>query len=262
MRKNKIKVTVCQLSDQLPQLHKDWQDLTAHVKSQGSEVVLLPEMPFHPWLASSPQSDQKLWQTSVQAHDFWLQKLPELSVPLVLGTRPVIKNGVNLNQGFIWAAQKGYQAVHNKYYLPDEEGFFEATWYRRGPKDFSPVLHDDLKIGFLICTEMWFTEHARAYARHGTSLLACPRATAGYSADKWIAGGRAAAVMSGAFCLSSNRGGTGASGTEWAGNGWIIDPEEGEVLGVTTPDLPFLTLELELNIAAKAKNTYPRYVRE
>lgn len=82
------------------------------------------------------------------------------------------------------------------------------------------------------------------------------------SVDKWIAGGRAAAVISGAYCLSSNRGGIDQHGFEWAGTGWIIEPEEGDVLALTSLEHPFVTLDIDLTIAENAKRTYPRYVPE
>ena len=40
----------------------------------------------------------------------------------------------------------------------------------------------------------------------------------------------------------------------------IIEPEEGAVLGVTTAERPFLTLDINLEAAHRAKNSYPRYV--
>ena len=72
--------------------------------------------------------------------------------------------------------------------------------------------------------------------------------------------GRAAAVVSGAFCLSSNRGGTDSSGADWAGTGWIVEPEEGGILGLTSRTNPFLSIEIVLSQADQAKTTYPRYV--
>jgi N-carbamoylputrescine amidase len=45
------------------------------------------------------------------------------------------------------------------------------------------------------------------------------------------------------------------------GTGWIIDPEGG-VLGVTSPEQSFLTLEIDLTAAEEARTTYPRYVPE
>jgi N-carbamoylputrescine amidase len=107
---------------------------------------------------------------------------------------------------------------------------------------------------------MWFVQHAREYSKQGVQLLACPRATPAGTVEKWIVGGRVAAVVSGAFCLSSNFSGNAGELGEWAGSGWIIEPEEGRLLGTTSPEAPFLTLDIDLNAADAAKRTYPRYV--
>jgi hypothetical protein len=40
----------------------------------------------------------------------------------------------------------------------------------------------------------------------------------------------------------------------------VIEPEEGEVMGVTAQKVPFLTVEIDLVIAERAKQAYPRYV--
>ena len=60
-------------------------------------------------------------------------------------------------------------------------------------------------------------------------------------------------------CLSSNLTGRTEDGRDFGGNGWIIDPE-GNVLGLTSDEKPFLTLDLDLSISHHAKQTYPRYV--
>ena len=44
--------------------------------------------------------------------------------------------------------------------------------------------------------------------------------------------------------------------------GWIIEPQEGEILGLTSSKQPFLSLEIDLTVADQAKNTHPRYVRD
>jgi len=67
-------------------------------------------------------------------------------------------------------------------------------------------------------------------------------------------------VVSGAYCLSSNFGYRDGDAFKWGGNGWIIEPEGGTVLGTTSRERPFLTLEIELRVAEAAKHTYPRYV--
>ena len=235
----------------------EWSRLVEYVAGEQSELVLLPEMPFFPWIAATLPFEVEKWEASVEEHERWLERLSDLAPALVLASRPVVHRR---NEGFIWDSDSGYRRVHDKYYLPDEEGFWEATWYERGEPDFTAFETEAIKTGFAICTEIWFTEHARGYARQGIHLLACPRATEKPTVDKWIAGGRAAAVMSGAFCISSNRSGEGRA-VQWGGSGWIIDPD-GRVLGLTSSEEPFVTLDLDLELAEMAKDTYPRYVSE
>lgn len=234
----------------------EWSRLVGHVAREQSELVLLPEMPFFPWIAAAKPFELQKWDASVEDHERWVARLSELAPAGVLASRPVAQRR---NEGFVWDSQ-GYRGVHDKYYLPDEEGFWETTWYERGEPNFIAAATMSIKVGLAICTELWFTEHARNYAQQGIHLLACPRATELATIDKWIAGGRAAAIMAGAFCISSNRSGEG-SGIHWGGNGWVIDPD-GEVLGLTSSEEPILTLDLDLEKAEAAKETYPRYVSE
>ena len=260
-RKRFVKVTVCELSNDPEEFKLQWQQLVAHVHAHGSDLVLLPEMPFYPWIARTRQFHPSVWEASMKAHDAWISMLDELQPAMVLGTRPVNKAGKRLNEGFSWDAHHGYRAVHTKTYLPEEEWFWEASWYDCGNREFKLINTEQVNIGFLICTELWFNEPARVYGAEGAHLIVCPRATAMASAEKWIAGGRTAAVVSGAFCLSSNRGGTDKHGMAWGGRGWIIDPEEGDVVGLTSPSQPFITLDINLSAAETAKQTYPRYVQ-
>lgn len=255
-----MKVTICELPDAGEAMQQAWSGLTAHVRQAGSQLVLLPEMPFFPWIAAGERPDADQWQAAVQAHADWMQRFDELAPATVLGSQPVLVAGKRFNQGYVWHPGTGHTPTHEKYYLPDEPGFREASWYDRGDLEFRPVGAGGADIGFAICSELWFTEHARSYARQGVHLLVCPRATERATLDKWIAGGTSAAVMSGSFCISSNRSGEG-SGISWGGAGWIIDPDGG-LLAKTAADQPYLTLDLDLAAAEQAKHTYPRDVPE
>lgn len=255
-----MKVTVCELPNESVVLENAWKRLVDHVQSNDSEFVLLPEMPFFRWLAHSHDLDSNLWEQAVRAHDTWITRLADLAPATVASTRPIIVDGVRHNAGYVWKTIRGAEIVHTKYYLPDEEGFWEASWYERGNGDFLPADTAKGKVGFLICTEIWFNWHAREYGKRGVQLLVCPRATPTLTAPKWVAGGQAAAVVSGAFCLSSNLSGKTLVGGDYAGVGWIIEPGEGKVLGLTSPERPFLTLDIDLVEADRAKKTYPRYV--
>lgn len=255
-----MNVTVCQLRNQPEELAADWERLTEHVQQSKSDLVLLPEMPFHPWLAANPRANPSAWQTAVYHHEQWLSRFPDLGTAVLLSSRPIIQNGKHLNQGYLWQQAAGLLPVHLKYYLPDEEGYWEASWYERGNGRFEPIQYHQLKVGFMICTDMWFMQHASAYGQAGIHILAVPRATPHETISKWQAGGQAAAIISGAFCLSSNLYSEPTTAVNLGGCGWIIDPD-GRVLATTSPEQPFITLALDLQIAEAAKQTYPRYVK-
>jgi N-carbamoylputrescine amidase len=191
----------------------------------------------------------------------FLDRLGDLAPAFVLATLPVEQGSLRLNQAFVWGQTLGYQPVHAKTYFPDEPGFFEAQWFHPTPRDFTPYQLGETKIGFLICTELMFNEWARYYGRKGCHLIAVPRATEKTSVERWLIALRMAAIVSGAFVLSSNHVGIGPSGVNFGGAGAIISPE-GEVLGVTSFDEPFITIEVNLQEAEAAKKKYPRYVRE
>ena len=255
-----MKVTVCELPNEPTALEHAWGQLVAHVHKHDSEFVLLPEMPFFRWLAHTRDVDTGQWGQAVAAHEAWIARLTDLSPATVISTRPLTVSGKRQNAGYVWEPGRGAKTVHTKYYLPDEPGFWEASWYERGDRDFSLAETAKGNVGFLICTEIWFNSHAREYGQDGMQLLVCPRATPNPTAPKWVAGGQAAAVVSGAYCLSSNLAGSTPEGGDYAGVGWIIEPGEGKVLGLTSSQQPFLTLDIDLAEADRAKKTYPRYV--
>ncbi|MGB7873911.1 MAG: hypothetical protein WBL25_05970 [Anaerolineales bacterium] len=44
------------------------------------------------------------------------------------------------------------------------------------------------------------------------------------------------------------------------GVGWIIEPSEGKMLGLSSSQQPFLKLDIELEAADRAQKTCPRHV--
>jgi len=254
-----MRITVCELPDDRDDFERAWEGLTDHARTEASDIVLLPEMPFHCWLMADREPDIALWDAAVADHDRWEGRLGELAPAAVLGSRPITREGRRFNEGFIHEPGTGYRGVHLKNYLPDEEGFWEATWYERGPGEFAVTPLKEAAIGFQICTDLWFLEHAREMGRSGAQLIAVPRATPAATIPKWLTGGAVAAVVSGAFTLSSNRVAPPGSGVDLGGCGWICDPE-GVMLAITSPELPWLTIEVDPGEADRAKKTYPRYV--
>uniref|UniRef100_A0A831TD48 Carbon-nitrogen hydrolase family protein n=1 Tax=Thermorudis peleae TaxID=1382356 RepID=A0A831TD48_9BACT len=254
-----MRVTVCELPDGAEGFARAWSQLVQHVREEQSDLVLLPEMPAVAWFCGLPQFQPGIWQAAVVAHLELLERLGELAGTIVLGSRPVERGGARLNQAFAWTTEGGYQPVHEKRFLPDHQGFFEARWFDRGPDAFAVASVEGVAIGFLVCSDAMFPERARHYGRQGAQLIAVPRATGGH--DRWLVAARMAAIVSGAYVLSSNRAGDAAldPAFRFGGRGWVIDPE-GEVLAETSTARPFVTVEIDLEATAVARRTYPRYL--
>lgn len=255
-------VTVCQLRvEGAAGPVTDWPALVAHVHDHESDLILLPEMPFYPWPFAEEKFRPAVWANAEKAHESWLLRLGEFGTAIVAASRPVTRGGRRLNEGFIWSVGQGYTAIHDKVYLPDEAGFWEASWYERGEKSFrtAPLPGETAAAGFLICTELWFLEQARAYGQAGAGLLLTPRATEKRTVDRWLAAGRVAAIVAGAYSLSSNHSTEADEPVPLGGQGWVITPE-GEVLVTTSATQPFVSVEIDLSVAEAARTTYPRYV--
>ena len=264
-----MKVTVCQINPFDGQRDDHLKALKTHLQDAKSDFLLLPEMCFSNWLASSPNPDPQSWQDAVASHQGYIKNLSDFGVKFIVGTRPIIAyNNDWYNQAFLWDVEtNAAQGWREKYYLPDESGYYEQTWYQRGAKEFGTAHAGEMYLGVQICTEMWFYEWARQYGSLQIDVLCVPRASPHSEKDKWLAGGRVAAICAGAYCLSSNLcapitedSATGEV-TDLGGLSWIIDPE-GNVLATTTEDAPFATAEIDLELARESKKTYPRYVPE
>lgn len=255
-----MKVTVCELASAAHQFLPQWQDLLAYVKETQSELLVLPEMPFYPWLCGSEQYSAEQWQAAELAHHSYLAQLLDLPCAVV-ASRPVTEESGRYNRGFL-SENAAYTEVHSKYYLPDEVGFWEASWYQPGDGKFKTFDTAQAKCGMLICTDIWFLERARQYGRAGAQLIVNPRANYPGAQDQamWQIATQAAAFSSGAWVLTSNLLPPDADENTCA-QGWIVSPD-GEVVAQTCIDQPFVTYDLDLNAALEARRRYPCYVKE
>ena len=251
-----MRVTVCELPHEANALADAWAALCEHTVAHASQLVLLPELAMVEPVWQSECFDAARWSAIETLSDLQLRFLPELRTEHVVGTRPVRIDGRRLNQGYLWSAGAGVQPLRSKYFLPEEPGWWEATWFERGDSEFPRFHAGPVSFGMNICTELWALETYAAYAELGVELLLSPRATGPATAESWLAVGVVAAVRSGAFSLSSNRvDATNSCG----GNSWIIDPA-GDVLAMTSAAEPFATRDIDLTKAANAREGYPRYV--
>jgi predicted amidohydrolase len=246
-----MKITVCQLHNEREAFAADWDRLVAHVKAQRSDLVLLPEMPFFPWFPTPQRFDAGVWRAAVAAHDAWEKRLSELMPAVALGTRPVDFGALRYSAGFVWKEEEGIaETIHVKSCLSDEDGSWETTWYEKAAPDFESATIGAARVGMLIGLELWMPDAARIYGDDRVHVLAIPRVDRSVdaeecvsSAQEWLAGGRAAALESGAFCASSSRGGLA---NPVGGPGWILAPD-GRTLAQTSGQEPFVTVEVDLD---------------
>ncbi len=242
-----MKVTICEIED----FWKGQRDLVKHAKE--SDLVLLPELPAYNWFAKHPRFDKKIWTDALNAHDEFINLLSDLD-SAVISTRPIQLDDRRLNQAFLY--DKAYNPFRSKHYLPNEKGFYEAIWFNRGDRDFKIFEWDDIKIGVLICSEVFFNEWARHYGRSGADIIAVPRAT--QTVRRWLIALKMAALVSGFYVISSNRFGEDLN---FSGRSFVISPD-GDLLASTNSKRPFVTIKLDLSYAKRAKKTYPRNIPE
>jgi hypothetical protein len=215
-------LTVCELPDDRPAFADSWARLGEHIRKAGGGTVLLPGMPFSRWFADAAPVDAARWNKAVAEHDDWEQRLAELGAALVLGSRPIDFGNERHDEGFAWDAEFGSRSIH-----------------ARGIQECMPLEVCGMSIGLLIGEEDWHAEGPQPFTRGEVDIIAMPRCTRFAGLTQRLERARAVATGTGAYVLSSNR------GAPFEGQGWIIAPD-GSTLGTTTPQQPFLTLEVAL----------------
>ena len=259
--KRTFRVAVCESPAELVPGSKRWRALVSAAKRSRADVLVLNEMPFGRWLASDEKRNDRLLAQSHKAHDKGMEALGALGVPIVVGSRARMNAGRSVNEGFLWTPETGVQATHTKQFFPNEKGYYEARWYERGEIRFRMAEVRGLRIGFMICTDIWFQEWARHYGRKGAHLIVVPRSTPKDSLPRWKIGITSAAIVSGCYVASSNRAGRDSRGQVFGGHGWIVDPT-GKMLAETKPGRPIAVAKIDLSVTEAAKKEYPRYVDE
>ena len=254
-------VAVCELPAELLVGSVEWTSFCDAVARAAPDLLLLNEMPFGPWISSRADFDEATWQRSLEHHAESLARLEELGARAVVGTRPFRQGDRRVNEAFVWTRERGLRGVHTKQYFPNEEGYYEARWFQAGRRHFAPSEVAGLTAGFLICTELMFNEHTRRCGRAGADVVLVPRAVGDRSLSRWLVAARMAAIVSGAYVLSSNRAGVDSRGQSFGGTGWIIDPS-GEVVAATSPAAPLAIHPIDVATVRRAQAEYPCYIEE
>ncbi len=236
-----------------------WETIRQTVRAAGPDLLITSEMPFGPWMAGALRFDAELAAQAVERHERGLEALASLGVPAVISSRPVWAGHRLANEAF--ALEGGaVRPLHRKRYFPEEPGWYEASWFEGG-RSVSPVSRvGGLAVGVLLCTDLMFNEQARHYGRAGAELIAVPRA-AGTSHATWLAAGAMAAIVSGAYLVSSNRVGSGDGEQVFGGKGFAFAPD-GSLVIETSATAPLVVVDIDPAVARQQKTAYPCYVAE
>jgi N-carbamoylputrescine amidase len=251
-----VQVGVVEMAAELQPGTEDWAALRREIERLRPQLLVLNELPFGPWLAAREQFDGAAWEDSIAAHAAGLEALPELGVPIVLGTRPADLAGRRCNQAFVWSHDASLMFPHTKQHIPDSPGYRETTWTEPGETCFEVVEALGLRIGFLICTDLMFTEHAREYGREGVDLIVAPRAMPPGAAHTFDIALQMTAIVSGCSVASSNRRGRDSVGEQFEGRGCIIDPL-GSTVAQTSSHQPLVVHEISTDFSDWKQTIYP-----
>src|SRR5689334_915583 len=115
-----MRATVCELPHEPAALARAWRALCDHTARQRSTLVLLPEFAFVEPFWESPVFDETRWARVTATSDAWIERLNELCVEYVVGTRPATENGIQFNEGFLWSRSRRAMSLRRKYFMPDE----------------------------------------------------------------------------------------------------------------------------------------------
>jgi N-carbamoylputrescine amidase len=255
----KTKIAYVQWPDKLSTVGSQWDAIRRSVDRAGADLLVTNEMPFGPWLAKHSSFEKNDCLRSIEVHERALDALRQLNVNAVISSRPIAYGAQLANEAFVLEDGK-YRRIHHKKYFPDESGFFEETWFNGGEPGFEIVQIGAVKVGVLLCTELFFNEHARHYGRLGVDVIVVPRAS-GKMLDHWKIAGSMAAVVSGAYVISSNRFSKSADEQVFGGAGFAVSPE-GIHTGQTTEDSKLAIAVIDLDVSRAQKSQYPCYVKE
>lgn len=228
------------------------EDIASHVQRTSPDLLVLPEMPFIPWIFCIEKSDLDQWKATIASHARWLDRLAKAIPTAIITSRPVNDNGKSLNQAFYLDRKRTLHPLRSKYYLPDDYPAVERVWFDEG--DMPPGVFDILghRIGVQLCSELMYAETPRLLAGDGVEIIIQSRATGDH--PRWRAASVLGASTAGAYVIGSNRRSTDC---DWfTGGSWIYSPS-GQLLAESSQENPFATVDISQEALRSVRDQYP-----
>lgn len=248
-----MRVCVAEFPDEIALYEAGMAQIADHVATEAPDLLVLPEMPFTPWIFCVEARDTTLWKETLLAHAQWRDRLAGMIPTPILTSEPVERDGRRLNEAIFLDGDRKRYPLRSKHYLPNDYPAIEQVWFDEG--DTATGVFDLLGHPFAVqlCSEIMYGEIPRLLAAQGARIIVQSRATGDH--PRWRAASLLAAATSGCFVLGANR---RSADRDWfTGGSWVYGPD-GTLLGETSASAPCLTVEIALNEAEMAQNEYPR----
>ena len=106
-----------------------WLSLGDDLSKAKVDILVTNELPFGPWIASTPDFDPKLAEYSIECHRAGVAALERLNTPAIISSRPVWEGPRLANEAF--CLERGViKHLHTKQYFPAELGWYEFELVR------------------------------------------------------------------------------------------------------------------------------------
>jgi N-carbamoylputrescine amidase len=247
-----MKICTAEFPDEQNLYAKAMEEIEQHVSETNPDMLVLPEMPFAPWVFHADTYNEETWQHTVENHAHWLSQLSNAIPTPIITSRPITRVGKNLNEAFYMDHNRNIHSLRSKRYLPNDFPALERVWFHEGESSDAVFDIQGNKFGMQLCSEIMYTETPRKLAENDVEIIVQARATGDH--PRWRAASLLAASTAGAYVVGANR---RSVERDWfTGGSWVYSPE-GELLAETSAAVPFVTVELDLSRATNARAEYP-----
>ncbi|MGA1464583.1 MAG: carbon-nitrogen hydrolase [Balneolaceae bacterium] len=234
---------------------------------KGATVICLQELSNTLYFCKDHKTDiPSLAETIPGPYTDKLCKLArELKVVLVAPFVERSLPGVYYNSLVVIDRDGSLLGTYRKMHIPDDPGFHEKFYFRRGNLGYKVFDTSVGKIGTLICWDQWFPEAARITALMGAELILYPTAIGTLKhetseeraafRDAWRTIQRGHAISNGVFVAGVNRTGI-EDGTSFWGGSFICSPF-GTLLAEADEQECILMADIDRSQVEQVRLTWP-----